>query len=175
MKRTNKIKKAIFLTLISTMLADITWAESIQSLFIIEQSKNNNILRYDARISNDGNLLAKKPLIAYWVLRAEDGRRKDLSWLEKKMAYRFDFEKDTSGKYYRMRMRMISFKEREIKIYQEGDRVKAVIIIDGRPCSFEKVYISTKEGLWLPKIDYIELYGRDIITGERRYEKILPK
>ncbi len=167
------MKKVILLTMILTMLAGITWAESTQSLFIIERSKNNNVLHYAALISDDGKLVAKKPLTAYWVMRAEDGRRKELSRLEKKMAYGFDIKKDNSGKFYRMRL--VSYKQREIKIFKQGGRIKAEVIIDGRPSYFEKVYISSKEGWLLPKVDYIELYGQDIITGERRYEKILPK
>ena len=58
-------------------------------LFIIERSKNTNVVHYDARLTADGKLDPEEPVIAYYVMLAEDGRRKELSWIEKKMAYGF--------------------------------------------------------------------------------------
>ena len=53
-------------------------------LFIIERSKNANVVHYDARLTADGKLDPKEPVIAYWVLLAGNGRREKLSWIEKK-------------------------------------------------------------------------------------------
>src|SRR4030043_353480 len=72
------------------------------SLFIIERSKNANVVHYDARLTADGKLDPKEPVIAYWILLAEDGRRKGLSWIEKKMAYGFTIKPDRSVKGYKM-------------------------------------------------------------------------
>ena len=67
-------------------------------LFIIERSKNANVVHYDARLTADGKLDPKDPVIAYWVLSAEDGRREELSWIEKKKAYGFDIKPAPSVK-----------------------------------------------------------------------------
>jgi hypothetical protein len=47
-----------------------------QPLFIIERSKNSNVVHYDARLTADGELAAEEPVIAYWVMlvRTADGR-----------------------------------------------------------------------------------------------------
>ena len=71
-----------------------------QPLFIIERSKNANVVHYDARLTADGKLDPREPVIAYWVLSAEDGRREELSWIEKKKAYGFDMKPDPSVKGY---------------------------------------------------------------------------
>lgn len=167
------MKKAIFLTLIFNMLTSISLAGSTQPLFIVERSKNTNVLHYDAQLSDSGKLLDKMPLIVYWVLLAEDGRRQELSWLERTMAFGFDVKKDSSGEGYRVIL--VAYKEREVKIYKQGDSVRAEIIIDGRPSYFDRVYINSRDGFLLLEVDYIELYGRDIITGEKRYERISAK
>jgi hypothetical protein len=172
-ERTSGMKKAILFILIFKMLAGVVWAGSTQRLFTIERSKNSNVLHYDARFSGDGRLIEQEPLIAYWVMFAEDGRKKELSWLEREKAFGFDIKKDSSGDFYRVTL--VSYKQREIKIYQRGDRALAEIMIDGRPSFFDKIYISSKEGFLLPKIKYIEIFGRDIETGEKRYEKITAK
>ena len=94
-----------------------------QPLFIIERSKNANVVHYDARLNADGKLDPKEPVIAYWIMLAEDGRREDLNWIEKKKAYGFDIKPDPSGDGYRM---TVVCRPRAADHREEGGR--------GRPC-----------------------------------------
>jgi hypothetical protein len=143
-----------------------------QPLFIIERSKNANVVHYDARLDADGKLDPKEPVIAYWIMLAEDGRREELNWIEKRKAYGFDIKPDRSGNGYRMTV--VSAPDRPITVKQEGQVVRAELVIDGRPAVLEKMYINSSEGLMGPKVHYIELHGKDIQTGEKRFEKIVP-
>ena len=142
-------------------------------LFIIERSKNANVVHYDARLTADGKLDPKEPVIVYWVMLAEDGRRKELSWIEKKKAYGFEIEPDPSVKGYKMTL--VADPQRPITVKQERDAVRAEGIIDGRPAVLEKMYIKASDGLTGPKVEYLELYGKDLQTGGKRYQKIIPK
>ena len=144
-----------------------------QLLFIIERSKNANVVHYDARLTADGKLDPKEPVIAYWVLLAEDGRREELSWIEKKKAYGFDIKPAPSVKGYKMTL--VADPQRPITVKKEGDAVRAEGVIDGRPAVLEKMYIKASDGLTGPKVEYIELYGKDLQTGGKRYQKIVPK
>ena len=135
-------------------------------LFIIERSKNANVVHYDARLTADGKLDPKEPVVAYWVRLAEDGRREELSWIQKKMAYGFTIKPDPLVDGYRMTM--VAFPWRQITVKQEKDAVRAEAIIDGRPAVLEKMYINASDGLMGPKVHYIELYGKDLKTGEKR-------
>ena len=58
-------------------------------LFIIERSKNANVVHYDARLTADGKLDPKEPVIAYWVLLAKDGRREKLKLDREEKGLRF--------------------------------------------------------------------------------------
>jgi len=60
-------------------------------------------------------------------------------------------------------------------VRQQGDAVRAELVIDGRPAVFEKMYINASDGLTGPKVHYIELYGKDLQTGRKRFQKIVPK
>jgi hypothetical protein len=142
-------------------------------LFIIERSKNANVVHYDARLTADGNLDAGEPVIAYYVMLAEDGRRKELNWIEQTMAYGFDIKPDPSVSGYRMTM--VAAPERPITVRKAGSAVRAELVIDGRPAVLEKMYINASDGPPWPELRYIELYGKDLQTGEKRFEKILPK
>jgi len=148
--------------------------EKTQSLFIIERSKNANVVHYDARLTSDGKLDTREPVIVYWVLLAEDGRRKKLSWIEKKKAYGFTIKPDLSVNGYKMTL--VAAPEHQITVKKEKNGpVRAETIIGGRLSVLEKMYIDASEGLTGPKVKYIDLYGKDLQTGEKRREKIVPK
>ena len=142
-------------------------------LFIIERSKNANVVHYDARLTPDGRLDPGEPVIAYYVMLAEDGRRKELSWIEKTLAYGFEIEPGVASDEYKMTM--VAARDRSITVRKVGKTVCAELLIDGRPAVVEKIYIKFSEGLFRPKVHYMEPYGKDVQTAEKRYEKVFPK
>ena len=168
------MKKAMWWFAVLLLLAVPAAAQiKTQTLFIIERSKNANVVHYDARLTADGKLDPKEPVIAYWVLLAEDSRREELSWLEKKKAYGFNIKPDPSVNGYKMTL--MAAPQQQITVKKTGDAIRAEGVIDGRPAVLEKMYIKASDGLMGPKVQYIELYGKDLQTGENRYEKIVPR
>ena len=168
------MKKAMWWFAILALLAAPAAAKITTSpLFIIERSKNANVVHYDARLTSDAKLDPKEPVIAYWVLLAEDGRRKKLSWIEKKKAYGFTIKPDPSVNGYKMTL--VAAPKRRITVKKEKDAAHAEMLIGGRPAVLEKIYINASDGLTGPKVKYVELYGKDLKTGEKRREKMVPK
>lgn len=149
------------------------FGQSDQPLFIIERSTNANVIHYDARIGKDGQLDPKVPVVAYWIMAAEDGRRQSLSATEKRMAYGFTIRRDGSGQFYRMIL--VSQKQREINIYRQGDRVRADMLIAGRRAYLRRIYVRTRKRGLFRSAEYFELFGTDIATGEECYEKVAPE
>ncbi|MCJ7684297.1 MAG: DUF4833 domain-containing protein [Desulfobacteraceae bacterium] len=168
------MKKAMWWFAVLALLA-VPAAARIKTspLFIIERSKNANVVHYDAQITADGKLDTKEPVIAYWVLLAEDGRREKLSWIEKKEAYGFTIKPDPSVNGYKMTL--VAAPEQQIIVKKEKGAVRAEAVIDGRPSVLEKMYINASEGVLGPKVQYIEVYGKDLQTGKERREKMAPK
>jgi hypothetical protein len=144
-----------------------------QPLFIIERNKNANVVHYDAQLTADGKLNPKGPVIAYWVMLAKDGRRQNLNWIEKKTAYGINIKPDPSVNGYQMTI--VAATQRSITVKQVGSAVRAEIVIDGRPAILEKMYINATEKLTGPTVHYLELYGKDVQTGEKRFEKVMRK
>jgi hypothetical protein len=134
---------------------------------------NANVVHYDARLTADGTLNRKEPVIAYWIMLAGDGHRQKLNWIEKKKAYGFTIKPDPSVNGYKMTL--VAAPERQITVKKEKDAVRAEAVIDGRPAVLEKMYINASSGLMGPKVHYIEVYGKDLQTGEDRREKLVPK
>jgi hypothetical protein len=167
-------KKAIWWFAFLALLAVPAAAQMRTSpLFTIERSKNANVVHYDAQFTADGKLDPKEPVIVYWVRLAEDGRREKLSWIQKKVAYGFTIKPDPSVDGYGMTL--VAAPEKQIIVKKEKETVRAEAVIDGRPAVLEKIYIYASEGLTGPKVQRIDVYGKDLQTGEERREKMVPK
>jgi hypothetical protein len=72
-------------------------------------------------------------------------------------------------------MSLVAVPGPQITVKKEKDTVRAEAVIDGRPAILEKMYINASGGLTGPNVHYIEVYGKDLQTGEERREKMVPK
>lgn len=69
-------------------------------LFVIERSKNANIVAYDANRGPEGDFVSSEPVVAYWLLNGQKDARESLNVVERKRAYGFDIAPgDTPGTY----------------------------------------------------------------------------
>jgi hypothetical protein len=166
----------LLVAFILTVLIIPSWPFSgdreTRHLFTIQRSKNVNIVQYDAQLTPAGKLDPKEPVIAYWIMLAEDGRKKELMWIEKEMAYGFKAKCEANGDF--AILDMVADIRRTVKIYETGGRYRAETVIDGKAAFVEKIYVKSVEGNTLPRVEYVELSGEDIETGSGRYEKLVP-
>jgi len=149
--------------------------QSSHLLFKIEHSTNKNKVYYEAKQNKNGTLDAKTPVHAYWIMWEKDSTgktREDLNAVEKKMAFGFKIE-PVSGTQHQT-MKLVSCPKRPIDVYQQKGKAVAEIIINGKPAILDKIFISAREAVLLPKVNYLELFGKDVVTGAPRYEKVVP-
>lgn len=170
--------KILTVTLLLLVLAAPVLAEEVeeaepapQRLFHIERNTNANIVVYDALFEKDGSLKEKDSIDVYWVRLAEEGQRKNLSRIERRMAYGYK-EKEREGNDLIIEMRADI--GRLITVSAQEGVYKAHIDINGKAAILEKVFIEAKEGFGLPSVEFIELHGVDAETGEPAYEKFEP-
>jgi len=168
-----KILTATTLLLLALALPVLAEEEAPEPLrlFHIERNTNANIVVYDALFEDDGSLKKKDPIDVYWVRLAEEGQRKGLSRVERRMAYGYK-EKDREGAVLTIEMRADI--GRLITILPDEGVSRAQIEIEGRTAWLEKVFIHATEGGVLPSVDFIELHGTDSETGEPAFEKFEP-
>lgn len=167
------MKRAILILSLCMVLSGMALAQSSQPLFLIERTKNVNKLYYEANITKGGEINAREPIRAFWIMWAKDSTgqtTEPLSYIEKKMAYGYNVEQDPSGRHFNMTLK--PFKERLIKIVMLNGTARAEMLINGQPSKFEKMYIYSKGD---SKPDSIKLYGIEIESGARKYELVIPK
>lgn len=146
-------------------------APTRQPLFTIERSKNANVIQYDAQVDASGKLVPEEPVVAYWVRLAEQGQVKELSWAQWLFAFGFDTTFiPASGT---AELEMNAGLDRRISIVSDGERFRARAVIDGAQANLDRVFIKSQRKGFFVDVDYIELFGEDIESAEKRYEKII--
>ncbi|HEY4230315.1 MAG TPA: DUF4833 domain-containing protein [Thermoanaerobaculia bacterium] len=141
-------------------------------LFIVARSKNANVVAYDANPAPGGGLSSTEPVVAYWLLDGDETRREELTNFERARAYGVEGKPGHDPGTY-----VVHFKAR-------GKRTLTVRIVDGCPVGtmrigghkgvLRRIFVQSKEGIGLPKILSIELFGEDLATKEPLHEKVHP-
>jgi len=169
--------KNLIFTLILLIFSSISFAHNQvpnNRLFIIERSKNANIVCYDANLMKDGQINKENPVDAYWLLYAEKtGAREELSLFDKK-AYGFKTSYNETTKDYNFSLKAVENKNMNIVMVEGKPKVK--IMINNTESYLNKVFIQSKDGAFgIPKVFFYVLYGTTILTNENIEEKIILK
>ena len=143
--------------------------ETSRRLFVIERSKNANIVCYDVNLNKDGKINPLKPLYAYWIMRAGNGSKRNLNMFEKK-AYGFIIKNIPGTDNYTLTL--AAFNKKQIKILQKNSQITPIIEINGRQAVLKKIYVKSVEKDILPQVLYVEVFGKDLQTKASVYEKI---
>jgi len=162
-------------SLIFTFLSWSTFALSSSKndhLFFIERRKNKHLVQYDARLTENDNILDSNPVSVYWVL--ENGRQRDLNLIQRRLAYGIDsYERLEKNKF---RVVFVALKDREVIVEKMEGSFRAITAIKGKPSVLERIYVESRESLiGLPRVLYVDLFGRNKETGLPIRERIVPK
>jgi len=141
-------------------------------LFKIERSKNKNIVQYDICVSENGDVSDPKPVKAYWIL--ENGKRSDLNFIQATLAYGIESQERLGENRYRIVV--VAMKDRKIMIEKSAAGYRAIVLISGKESVLEKIYVESEERmLGLPKVHYVDLFGRNLETDVSVKERIIPQ
>jgi hypothetical protein len=144
-------------------------AQTTREIFRIERSRGTTYVRYDARITKDGQLDPKAPVVA---MRARpDGSTYPITAFDFKFFYGFTVKLDTSGKYWHLSI--VTAKKRPMKLYLVDGQPRAEGMIAGAAAYVTKFYVKFKEGI-IPGVSWIDLFGTNVKTGAAVRERVVP-
>ena len=165
----------VLLLVILSLLPESIFAvsgEKASHLFFIERSKNKNLVQYDIRSTENSTLPDLRPVNVYWIL--ENGRHEELNPIEREYAYGIVHQEKLDENKFKVIL--AGLKGLEIIVEKLNDSFKAMVSINGRESILEKIYIKSEEKrTGLPKVLYIDLFGRTKETGLPIKERIAPK
>jgi hypothetical protein len=144
-----------------------------ESAFHIDRNKNRNQVHYGVHVDASCKPEGADPVYNYW-LRREDAPvdTKPLSYFQQAA---YGFQKQNIEKDGRIEVRLRALPDRQLVIRVtpvDGKcKTETFLEIDGKTAFLEKVFVFADEGLVLPTVRYIELFGRSN-DGLAAYEKI---
>jgi hypothetical protein len=145
-------------------------ARTYQSIFRIERSKNANVVQYDAVLDGVDKLDPRAPVLAYWILLAEDGRRESLSSVDKR-AYGFKVAPEKGGSWL---LYLNATRDRSIRIVSWQGRWVAQVLIGGKSAVLSRIFVASDESAFIPRVKWVDLFGVDMTTGKPITERLKP-
>jgi hypothetical protein len=142
-----------------------------RELFTLGRNKNANVVKYAVRLARDGRLDQAVPVEAYWLMLAEDGRREELTWTERKLAYGFSVSVATSEGCL---LHLDACSARALRVRATNGAYRAELAIQRQPAFLERIFVQTDNGALFPRVRYVEISGRNA-NGQALSERVVPR
>ena len=141
-------------------------------VFYVQRSLNPNTVVYVARMT-DGRLAADEPVAVYWRRYNNEGERRELSTIERRLAFGVKAE-PVPGQPGSFRVRVVSYPDRPalLRLVDGVPRLEAKVA--GEPARLDHAYLEVDDSGSLPRVTRVDLYGTALATGQPVRESFTP-
>ena len=143
------------------------------TVFYLQRTGNSNTVVYTVNQRADGSINPSKPVDAFWRYFSGSGRKADLRFFEKKVAFgvRIKPLKGQSGKYVANLNAVPHIKVR-VEPTKDG-KVRAVMPIQGTEARLVCIYVEwRKQAGIIPKILYVDFHGFALDDGRKVVKRL---
>ena len=162
---------AAALELCLTTLPRVAGAQPSRELFTLARNTNANVLKYAVRTGKDGRLDGSNPIEAYWLMLAENGRREQLTWTERRFAYGFSTSNATDRG---CTLRLTACPERELRVRAVDDGYRAEVTIAKQAIALKRIFVFAEPHSLFPSVRFVEISGTNA-SGKLVSERLLPE
>jgi len=131
------------------------------SVFFVQRNKNSKEVHYGIRLDSDCRPVGEKPVYNYWVRFSRHETVTEPLTFFQQAGYGLKSQTVSEGA---VEVVLKALPDRPILIVSSLDqgrcRVEAYMRIAAAQSRFEKAYVFAEEGLVLPTVKYIDLFGR---------------
>jgi hypothetical protein len=142
-----------------------------RELFTLGRNKNANVVKYAVRVGRNGRLDPANPVEAYWLMLAEDGRREELTWTERQLAYGFSVSAQSSDGFM---LHLAACSARALRVHADNGSYRAELVIARQPAFLRRIFVQTDNGALIPSVRYVEISGLTA-AGRAVSERIIPR
>jgi len=141
-------------------------------LFYIQRSNNRNTVVYTARLDGKGGFDRLNPVDVYWRRFASDGKRSELTYLQRTIAFGVEVRPlGSSNKEFEVNL--VSYPRRKVVLKVAEDGSPEVLMgIRGHQLKLDYAYVQLADSRLVPSVDYIDIFGRDIASGQYVRERV---
>lgn len=144
-------------------------------LFYLQRTANTNTVVYEANLDSKGQIDEKNPVRVYWIRYPEGGIKKDLNYIQRVFAYGIKTELQSPGVFA---THVVSYKKAQLIVKRslKDNKYHAYATINKKEALLTRIFIKIDGGaFWSPNVIYIEMKGKDELTGEEVMERFKPR
>jgi len=161
---------ATALELCLTTVPRLAGALPSRELFTLARNTNANVLKYAVRTGKDGRLDGGNPIEAYWLMLAENGRREELTWTERRFAYGFSTSNSSDRGCV---LRLTACPERELRVRAVEGGYRAEATIAKQATALKRIFVFAEPHALFPSVRYVEISGTNA-SGKLVSERLFP-
>lgn len=139
-----------------------------RTLFYIQRNMNANTVFYDANFRTAGQLDPEKPIDVYYIHYATDGKRSELSLLERSIAYGYHFEQMGPNRFL---IKLKAFPDRMLELTLEQGQPRLYAQVSGQKALLTHIYVNARPPLYTSVI-YVDIWGNSLAGGNVVHERI---
>jgi hypothetical protein len=145
-----------------------------ESVFHIDRNKNRNQVHYGVHVDDQCRPVGAEPVYNYWLRREENPPVVQPLKYFQQAAYGFHKQNIESDGRIELRLRALPDRQLVVRVaaVKGGCKAETFMTIGGKQAYLDKVFVFAEEGILLPSVRYIELFGRSN-DGTAAYEKIV--
>lgn len=164
---------------------------SADRLFIIERSKNAQLIIYSARFQDREKQIydKKSPVDIQWYSFGwtENPSTNGTGIIERRLAWGYSHKavkkaingssgsQDVLEPQYELSLNALSSRKAQLCFDATTNEPIVQIEINGISSRLRKVFVCATDthGAFIPRVSYVEMYGNSLVNGEDTYERIL--
>ena len=141
-------------------------------LFYLQRDPNTNTFICELNVDKSGNVDRKEPVLIYWIRYNDDGKKADLSYVQRKFAYGIQTKEIGEDQF---ELRFVSHKQLALYLVKDDkNKFHVYTTVNKKKIRLERIFVRIEGGsFWLPNVRYVELRGVNPETNAVVAERIV--
>lgn len=146
--------------------------ETEDLLFYIQRNQNENTVIYEINRDRSGLVNLDLPMVASWIQYSWGGKKKDLNYIQSKLAYGYNSEEIASDL---IKFNFVSYEKLVFFISKKAESHKYIVTfrMNEQLVRLKNIYVFAQEMGVFPDVKFIELYGEELESNMPVYQKIV--
>ncbi|AMJ66713.1 DUF4833 domain-containing protein [Hymenobacter sp. PAMC 26628] len=141
-------------------------------LFYLQREPNTNTVIYQLNVNNAGQLDEDEPINVFWIRYTEDGKRKDLNFIQRRFAYGLSAKRMGPNKF---ELKFAAYDKVPFYLMKSSvdNAYHVFTVVANKQIALTRVYLHIEGGtFWVPNVKYIEFKGWNAATREATVARV---
>lgn len=140
-------------------------------LFYLQRDPNTNTIICQLNADRTGEVDSENPINVFWMRYDESGQKADLNYIQRKFAYGINAKPLGNDRY---ELKFVSYSKFPLLLAKDKTgHYKVFATVNKKQIVIERIYVHIEGGtFWVPNVKYVEIKGKDAISGEDLVEKM---